>query len=59
MIKASSGLSDEEIDKMVQDAEANAEEDRKFEELSRARNQADRSVHATNKIADGRGRQGD
>ena len=49
VIKASSGLSDEEIDAMVQDAEANAEEDRKFEELIVARNQADGLVHATRK----------
>ncbi len=49
VIKASSGLSDEEIDKMVQDAEANAEEDLKFEELVAARNQADGMIHATKK----------
>lgn len=49
VIKASSGLSDEEIESMVQDAEANAEEDRKFEELVAARNQADSLVHATRK----------
>lgn len=49
VIKASSGLSDEEVDKMVQDAEANAEEDRKFEELVTARNQADGLIHATRK----------
>ena len=49
VIKASSGLSDEEIDAMVQDAEANAEEDRKFEELVTARNQADGLIHATRK----------
>ena len=48
-IKASSGLSDEEIQKMVRDAEANAEADRKFEELVQARNQADHLVHATRK----------
>ncbi|MDH3806280.1 MAG: molecular chaperone DnaK, partial [Gammaproteobacteria bacterium] len=41
IIKASSGLSDEEIDKMVNDAESHAEEDRKFRELVDARNQAD------------------
>ncbi len=46
-IKASSGLSDEEIDKMVQDAEANKENDAKFEELVQARNQADGLIHAT------------
>ena len=44
-IKASSGLSDEEIQQMVRDAEANAEADRKFEELVQARNQADHLVH--------------
>ncbi|WP_281645918.1 molecular chaperone DnaK [Parendozoicomonas sp. Alg238-R29] len=49
VIKASSGLSDEEIDQMVRDAEANAEEDKKFEELAGARNQADAMVHATRK----------
>jgi len=49
VIKASSGLSDEEIDQMVRDAEANAEEDRKFEELVTTRNQADQLVHATRK----------
>ncbi len=46
-IKAGSGLSDEEIEKMVQDAEAHAEEDRKFHELVTARNNADAMVHAT------------
>ena len=48
-IKASSGLSDAEIDQMVKDAEAHAEEDRKFHELVDARNQADGLIHATNK----------
>jgi molecular chaperone DnaK len=48
-IKASSGLSDAEIDQMVKDAEAHAEEDRKFHELIDARNQADGLIHATNK----------
>jgi molecular chaperone DnaK len=48
-IKASSGLSDEEIDQMVKDAEAHADEDRKFHELIDARNQADGLIHATNK----------
>jgi len=48
-IKASSGLSDEEVDKMVKDAEAHAEEDRKFHELIDVRNQADGLIHATNK----------
>jgi len=46
-IKAGSGLSDEEIERMVQDAEAHAEEDRKFHELVTARNSADAMVHAT------------
>jgi len=49
VIKASSGLSDEEVEKMVQDAEANAEEDRKFEELVQVRNTADGMIHATRK----------
>ncbi|TEA27856.1 molecular chaperone DnaK [Candidatus Schmidhempelia bombi] len=48
-IKASSGLSEDEIQKMVRDAEANAESDRKFEELAQARNQADHLVHSTRK----------
>ncbi|MBT8123022.1 MAG: molecular chaperone DnaK, partial [Gammaproteobacteria bacterium] len=48
-IKASSGLSDDEIDQMVKDAETHAEEDRQFHELIDARNQADGLVHATNK----------
>ena len=48
-IKASSGLSDEEIDQMVTDAEAHADEDRKFHELVDVRNQADGLIHATNK----------
>ncbi|MEW9681396.1 MULTISPECIES: molecular chaperone DnaK [Pseudomonas] len=50
VIKANSGLSDEEIEKMVRDAEANAEEDRKFEELAAARNQGDALVHSTRKM---------
>ncbi|MEM8434999.1 molecular chaperone DnaK [Morganella morganii] len=48
-IRASSGLNEEEIQKMVRDAEANAEADRKFEELVQVRNQADQLVHATRK----------
>ncbi|RUO38755.1 molecular chaperone DnaK [Aliidiomarina shirensis] len=48
-IKASSGLSDDEVEKMVRDAEANAEEDKKFEEMVQARNQADGLIHATKK----------
>ncbi len=49
VIKASSGLSDDEVNKMVQDAEAHAEEDRKFQELVTARNTADGMIHATEK----------
>jgi molecular chaperone DnaK len=49
IIKASSGLSDEEIEQMIKDAEANAAEDKKFEELITARNSADALVHATKK----------
>ncbi len=46
-IKASSGLSDDEVEQMVRDAEANADADAKFEELVQARNQADGMIHAT------------
>jgi molecular chaperone DnaK len=46
-IKAGSGLTDDEIDRMVKDAEAHAEEDRKFHELVSARNNADAIAHAT------------
>ena len=49
VIKASSGLSDDEIDKMVQDAESHAEEDRKFRELVDVRNQADALIHGAEK----------
>ena len=49
VIKASSGLNDEEIEKMVKDAEAHAEEDKKFHELVAARNAADNMIHATTK----------
>ncbi|WP_292747510.1 Hsp70 family protein, partial [Methylophaga sp. UBA3191] len=49
VIKASSGLSDDEVEKMVKDAEAHADEDRKFHELVTVRNQADGLIHATNK----------
>ncbi|MCF2848415.1 molecular chaperone DnaK [Pseudoalteromonas sp. ACER1] len=48
-IQASSGLSDDEVEKMVRDAEAHAEEDKKFEELVATRNQADAMVHGTRK----------
>ena len=49
VIKASSGLTDEEIKRMVTDAEAHAEEDRKLRELVDARNQADSLMHAAQK----------
>ncbi|MDH4047734.1 MAG: molecular chaperone DnaK [Gammaproteobacteria bacterium] len=49
VIKASSGLSDEEIEKMVADAASHAEEDKKFRELVDARNQADGMIHAAEK----------
>lgn len=49
VIKASSGLSDDEVEQMIQDAEAHADEDRKFQELVGARNTADALIHATEK----------
>ena len=49
VVKANSGLSDEEIQKMVKDAELHAEEDRQFNELITARNQADQMIHAVEK----------
>jgi molecular chaperone DnaK len=49
VIKANSGLSDAEIDKMMKDAEANAEEDRRLRELADSRNQGDALVHSTKK----------
>ena len=49
VIKASSGLSDEEVEQMVRDAESHADEDLKFEELVGARNMADGMIHATRK----------
>lgn len=49
VIKASSGLSDEEVEQMVKDAEAHADEDRKFHELVTVRNQADALIHSTEK----------
>ncbi|MCY3885038.1 MAG: molecular chaperone DnaK [Gammaproteobacteria bacterium] len=52
VIKASSGLSDEEIDRMVKDAESHSEEDAKFEELVTLRNQADSMVHSTRKMVE-------
>ncbi len=52
VIKASSGLSEDEIKRMVSDAEAHAEEDRKFRELVEARNKGDALLHATQKSLD-------
>lgn len=49
IIKASSGLSDEEVEKMVKDAEAHADEDRQFQELVTTRNTAEQLIHATKK----------
>jgi molecular chaperone DnaK len=49
-IKASSGLSDEEIERMVKDAEANKDADRKFEELTKVRNEGDATVHQVQKM---------
>ena len=49
VIRASSGLADDEIERMVKDAETHAEEDRKFQELVEVRNRADNLIHATNK----------
>ncbi|MCW8882882.1 MAG: molecular chaperone DnaK [Sedimenticola sp.] len=49
VIKASSGLSDDEVDRMIKDAEAHADEDRKFNELAQTRNQADNMIHAIRK----------
>src|SRR5690606_5954686 len=49
VIKASSGLTDEEIQRMVQDAEAHAAEDEKFRDLVNVKNQGDALVHATEK----------
>ncbi|MDP2904540.1 MAG: molecular chaperone DnaK [Methylovulum sp.] len=49
VIKASSGLSDEEVQRMIKDAEAHADEDRKLTELVHARNHADSMIHATEK----------
>lgn len=52
VIKASSGLSDEEIEQMVNDAEANAEADKAFEEVVAARNTLEGLIHATNKTVE-------
>jgi len=49
VIKASSGLSDDEVQRMIKDAEAHADEDRKLTELVHARNHADGMIHATEK----------
>ncbi len=49
VIKASSGLTEDEIKQMVRDAEAHAEEDKKFRELAETRNRADALVHAAEK----------
>jgi len=49
VIKASSGLSDEEVEAMVQDAEAHAEDDKKFKALVELRNQADNLIHSSEK----------
>ena len=55
VIKASSGLDDDEIEKMIKDAEAHAEEDKKFRELVDVRNQAEALVHATEKTLEDMG----
>ncbi len=52
VIKAASGLSDDEVDKMVKDAEANAAADKEFHELVSTRNTADTMIHATKKSID-------
>lgn len=52
IIKSSSGLSDDEIDKMVKDAEAHAEEDRKVKEHAESRNQGDSLIHSVRKSMD-------
>ena len=51
-IKASSGLSDQEIEQMVKDAEAHAEDDKKFEELVQAKNLGENLVHSCKKTLD-------
>ncbi|RTE67015.1 molecular chaperone DnaK [Amphritea opalescens] len=55
VIKASSGLSDDEVEKMIRDAEANAEADKKFEEISQARNQGDAMIHSAKKTLEDAG----
>ena len=57
VIKASSGLSDDEINKMVADAEAHAAEDERFEQLAQARNSGDALVHSTEKLLQESGEQ--
>ncbi len=57
VVKASSGLSEDEIDRMVKDAEEHAAEDRKFQELAQARNTADALIHATQKAMEDLGEQ--
>ncbi|MDH3978315.1 MAG: molecular chaperone DnaK [Gammaproteobacteria bacterium] len=59
VIKASSGLSDDEIERMVADAEAHAEDDKQFQELVEVRNQADAMVHSTEKSLEDLGEQVD
>ena len=59
VIKASSGLSDDEINRMVSDAEAHAEDDQKFRELVDVRNQADAMLHSTEKSLEDLGEQVD
>ena len=49
VIKASSGLSDDEVDRMIKDAESHADEDKRFQELVTARNTADSMIHVTKK----------
>ena len=55
VIKASSGLSDEEIEQMIRDAEAHSEEDKKFEEMVTLRNQADGLIHGARKALEDAG----
>ncbi len=57
VIKASSGLSEQEVKRMVKEAEVHAEEDRKFHKLVTARNQAEALLHTTNKTLEEQGRQ--
>jgi molecular chaperone DnaK len=55
VIKASSGLSEDEVQRMVRDAVAHADEDRKLHELVQARNQADALIHSTRKSMEAAG----